>query len=81
MKGQLITLKGGQEAKVEAEVLVSQVANHNTTIRLLQLLPQNTFIVTRNDFMVRDDNFEGNFPYGEEVVKLFMKTVMENTFK
>jgi hypothetical protein len=81
MKGQLITLKGGQEAKVEAEVIVSQVANHNTTIRLLQLLPQNTFIVTRNDFMVRDENFEGNFAYGEEVVKLFMKTVMENTFK
>lgn len=81
MKGQLITLKGGQEAKIEAEVSVLQFANHNTTIRLLQLLPQNTFIVTRNDFMVRDENFESNFVYGEEVVKLFMKTVMENTFK
>ena len=81
MKGELITLKGGQEAKVEAEVSVSQVVSRNTIIRLLQLLPQNTFIVTRNDFMVRDDNFEGNFVYGEEVIKLFMKTVMENTFK
>lgn len=80
MKGEMITLKGGQEAKVEAEVAVS-ITGRTIVIRLLKLVPQNTFLVTRNNFIVSDDSFKTTFKHTEESMKMFMKTVMEESFK